>query len=427
MATPLSDLDELVLRCRDARARSLISEAVGSYRAGAFRSAIVATWVAVAYDLIEKLRELALAGDHGAEKQVERLERIRSSNDISAALAFERSILQLARDDFELISAIDYVDLERLQVDRNRCAHPSLADEMVPYIPSAELVRAHIYAAVEHVLRHPPAQGKFALERLRAQIDSEYFPTKEADAFAALSAGPLSRPRDSLVRNLVTVLIKRLLQEDGRGARLTAALAAIRKMHGSIYDETLTNKLSSLLRPVPDVSLHSALSVVSDIPAAWQSLDIDISQRFKSYVRALPSEKIEAIEWLVAYTPVAQEAKQRIRRATRKELKNSFFFGLSKDMGNRFIDLYLESKSYDEANEWAKELVGYKEDFDEDQICRLLSGAAENQEILGSFRFADLIKEFRDPKLMPLEKYDAALKTAGLDAYILETDTDSPF
>jgi hypothetical protein len=189
MATPLADLDELILRCRDDRARSLIAEAVSGYRANAFRSAVVATWVAVCFDLIEKLRELALAGDAAAEKQTERLEKIRASDDVSAALAFERDLLKLARD------------LQRLQEDRNRCAHPSLVDETSPYRPSAELVRAHIVSAVDHVLRHPPAQGKFALDRLLTQIDSEYFPTKKQGALEALRVGPLTKARESLVRN----------------------------------------------------------------------------------------------------------------------------------------------------------------------------------------------------------------------------------
>jgi hypothetical protein len=43
----LADLDELILRCRSKQARQYIAEAVACYRAGAFRSCIVATWVVV--------------------------------------------------------------------------------------------------------------------------------------------------------------------------------------------------------------------------------------------------------------------------------------------------------------------------------------------------------------------------------------------
>jgi hypothetical protein len=55
----LGDLDELVISCRTEEARAYVSEAVACYKAGAFRACIVATWIAVVYDLLAKIRELA--------------------------------------------------------------------------------------------------------------------------------------------------------------------------------------------------------------------------------------------------------------------------------------------------------------------------------------------------------------------------------
>lgn len=43
MASPLSDLDELVLECRGEKAKNYIKEAVACYKSGAFRSLIVST------------------------------------------------------------------------------------------------------------------------------------------------------------------------------------------------------------------------------------------------------------------------------------------------------------------------------------------------------------------------------------------------
>lgn len=70
MSQPLADLDELVLKCRDERAKSYIAEAVACYKVGAFRSSVVVCWIAVCFDVIDKLRELALAGDAEAEKKL---------------------------------------------------------------------------------------------------------------------------------------------------------------------------------------------------------------------------------------------------------------------------------------------------------------------------------------------------------------------
>jgi hypothetical protein len=59
----LGDIDEFVTRCRTEEARTYVAEAVACYKAGAYRSCIVATWIAVVYDLIAKVRELASGGD----------------------------------------------------------------------------------------------------------------------------------------------------------------------------------------------------------------------------------------------------------------------------------------------------------------------------------------------------------------------------
>lgn len=176
MASPLEDLDELTLRCRDVRAREYIKEAVASYRAGAFRASIVGTWIAVCFDLMEKFRELALAGDKEAEKQVQELDALRRSGDSTRAVKFERNILELAKEKFELISPLEYIDLRRLQEDRNRCAHPSLTADEKAYSPSAELSRLHLHSAVIHLLQHPPVQGKYALDLLQNEVSSEYSP-----------------------------------------------------------------------------------------------------------------------------------------------------------------------------------------------------------------------------------------------------------
>src|SRR3712207_8471465 len=57
----------LVLRCRSEQARQYIAEAVACYRAGAVRACIVATWVAVVYDFVHKLRERS--EEHTSELQ----------------------------------------------------------------------------------------------------------------------------------------------------------------------------------------------------------------------------------------------------------------------------------------------------------------------------------------------------------------------
>ena len=93
----LIDLDELVLRCRDEQARQYIAEAVACYKVGAFRSSIVATWVAVVFDILHKLEELELTGDKNAKKRLEDYENLRKRGDVTGSLGFERKILDMQR------------------------------------------------------------------------------------------------------------------------------------------------------------------------------------------------------------------------------------------------------------------------------------------------------------------------------------------
>jgi hypothetical protein len=326
--TALADLDELVLLCRDDKARLYIVEAVACYRSGAYRSAIVATWIAVCYDIIDKLRELALSGDKAAEQHISNIERARASNDLAQSLKFERDILVLARDQFELISHLEHIDLSRLQEDRNRCAHPSLISQDQGFNPSGELARLHIRSAVLHLLQHQPVQGKYALERLLLEVDSEYFPDAPTKAAQALASGPLKRPRDSLVRNFVIVLMTDLLTPslDWKALmRAFAALSAVKQLHHRIFEITLKDRLPSLFRALPDDALHWGVWVLTRFNDYWDSLPHDVQLKLEAYVAALPEEHFMSVEEILRYAPLRRHAERRVRVASKQDIQNAFF------------------------------------------------------------------------------------------------------
>jgi len=420
MASPLIDLDELILKCRDDRAKAYISEAVASYRSGAFRSAIVGTWIAVCFDVIEKLRELALSGDKEAEKHAEELEKTRKSGDIAKALKFERELLELARDKFELISHIEFIDLERLQEDRNRCAHPSLVSEDQVFSPSAELARVHLYSAVSHLLQHPPVQGRYALDRLIKEIDSEYFPENKDKAKVSLTSGPLRKPRESLVRNFVVVLIKKFLKGSidwKHKRRVAAALNATAELHPQGHCAAFSVKLSPLLRSLDDVELKRVIDFFQLIPDAWQYVESDVQQRIENFLSSLPSELLDEMEFLLSFPPFRKQALSRIKIATRTELKACMFIFLPLEVAERFIAIFLESPNFDQANEWAKHLAIYASDFNEDQIRRIVTCAAKNDQVLHSFELGALLNALRSRKKIPEVDFDDLLKANGLLRY----------
>jgi hypothetical protein len=420
MNSSLADLDELILKCRDDKAKAYIAESVASYRAGAYRSAIVGAWIAVCFDVMDKIRELALSGDQEAEKHAEELEKTRQSGDISKALKFEREFLELARDKFELISHVEFVDLERLQEDRNRCAHPSLISEEQIFLPSAELARLHIRSAVTHLLQHPPAQGKYALSRLVKEVDSDYFPDNTETARLSLSSGPLRKPRESLVRNFIIILIKKLLQEN-LGAthkrRVAAALNAVAILYPQYHHTTLSHKLSPTLRLLDDAELKRIIPFFQLVNDSWQHVEKDVSQRIEKFVSALPIELFERLDFLLAFDPLREQAKLRVNRATREELKTCIFFTIPDEIADRIINIYLIARSYDEANEWAKQIDVYASDLSETQIRLIVTKAASNDQVLHSFELGPLLNVLRGRRKITEEEFNRLLKANGLSKF----------
>jgi len=393
----LADLDELVLHCRDERARAYISEAVACYKVGAYRSAIIATWIAVTFDIIDKLRELSLAGDGAATKLIEHFDAITTANDVPSAQRFERQLLPDARDKFELISAQEYIDLERLQTDRHRCAHPSQSGVGEVFSPSGELARVHIRSAIEHLLRHEPAQGKAALENILGTIESNYFPVRESKALVILGKSPLRRPRPSLVRNLTLVLLKGLIKGADHNVmwRRTTAFTCIRTMHPAQWLQTVQQNLTRLVRAIsaPDEMMRAA-TLLYVHPDVANSLEDDQVVRLSEFVKKLPKQYITRLSSILDTGPLSEAVAARIRALTLEELRmisDEDLFGLEPQLCERLIDGYIQVTSFDQANEWAKLLQTNIHSLSEHQLNTLLEGAIANDQIRGSFQLKHVI------------------------------------
>ena len=278
----LADLDELVLRCRDNVARAHIEEALASYRVGAYRSCIVSTWIAVVYDYIHKLRDLDLSGDKLAKQKLEEFEDICKKHDVSGSLLFEKNVILQQHEDFELITPLEKVDLERLFEDRNRCAHPSMNSPEETYKPTAELARLHLRNAVTHVLQRRPTQGKAVIDRLISEVRSPYFPTSSNEAKEYLKQGALARPREALLRNWIIVILKAMLLDKGFQLQLSAALDASRVLHRELVESTLREQLSKIYRQIPDKTLYRGLRFQALLSDVWQYLEDDVAMLLKN-------------------------------------------------------------------------------------------------------------------------------------------------
>jgi hypothetical protein len=416
----LVDLDVLVQLCRDARSRVYVAEAVGSYRAGAYRAAIVTIWVAVVFDFIHKLQELELTGDAKAKVILEEFRKSQALSDVKASWEFERKVPERAWKEFELLSPHEFEDLSRLLEHRNRCAHPSMSSGDDSYAPSAELARLHIRNAVINLLQHPPVQGQAALARLQAEVLSEYFPKKIDAAVEHFKQGPLARPRSSLVRNFTLATVKHILGPDlsiRSAPRFIAALGAVKEMQLATFEVTMTDKLSALVRTaLLDGRARSALRILRGLRFLWSFLESDVQGMITRYVEAIPTAALP-IELPMALDcqSLAVAAQRRLSDATEEELAAVAARRARKEMLPRVIEIYAGSGSFDRANERAESLViPLVPVMDRDAVERIVAAAGENDQIANSFRWKKVVDAMRQLEVMPEAEFDELLKKHGL-------------
>jgi hypothetical protein len=273
----LVDFDELLLKVRSPAARAHIVDAVAAFRAVALRPAVVSTWAAVVFDIMAKIREIELTGDARARLHVQRFDEIRTHNNVVESLAMERSILDVARDEFELITQQEHIDLTRLWEDRHRCAHPAMNTADDAYQPSAELVRYHIASALTHLLVHVPVQGRAALTRLMNEVRSPLFPPDIAGATRVLSGGPMQRPKDVLVRDFVLASVKATLRgeladDEAFASRALAAVAAVATMHPAVVQRVYSADVPRVLGGLNDEDVWRVLRLGVAVPAVWDHM-----------------------------------------------------------------------------------------------------------------------------------------------------------
>lgn len=422
MASPLADLDELILRCRDERSRAYLLEAVASYKAGAIRASIVTCWIAVCFDLLGKIRELALSGDLEALSQESELDRIIESTDPKRALLFEKSLLASARDKFELISNIEFLDLERLYEDRNRCAHPSLLRDSEPYSPPAELARVHIFSAVEHLLQHPPVQGKAALGRVLRDIESQYFPTNISEAQTVLSHGPLGRARESLVRNLVLTCLKSLLSgsenADVKTTRVCIALKCVSSMYPGHFDSAMARSVPSLSRELKDDQFLRIAQILGQFVELWSYFGLDTRQRFLTFVSRFPGDRLGNLVFISEYGPIKEAASKRFKSATRQEVVSSTFFRLPKEIRDKIVPFFNQVDSIADAKGLSERVQFHADELEPKQINDLLVSACVNPVLVATRSFADLLSIIRAVGTLPKDEFDAMIFDTAFESLI---------
>jgi hypothetical protein len=403
----LTDLDELLLSVRDRNSREYISEAIANYRARSYRSAISATWVAVAYDIISKIRELAFHGDAAAKKFV---------NDLDAAIHFKQSdyseatkrlqfiengLLDVATRDHEFLSSQELIDLKRLRDDRHQCAHPAFTSEDVLFQPSPELVRTHIAHAVLYLLRHPPVQGKTALSRLKNDLLQPSFPTSQPDVSEFMEDRYLNHVKDALLDNFITVFLKVLIKQSeadlvGKEDLVLKCLVAVQLRHPHRYEQRISAVLPNLADGADDAELTRVIRLFRADRRCWIWLTkpsrIRIAQMAKGY--AYNDKDVDSV---IGCLEIDELRPLLLSRITNFETKDKLAI-YSTHYRSEFIDdaisLYSKASNFRSAESLCQSIIlPLASAFRPDHIADILDAAAANGQIHSASGTPELLKE----------------------------------
>ncbi|WP_186118649.1 hypothetical protein [Burkholderia gladioli] len=433
MTEGLSDIEVLALQCRSENARRFVEEAIRCYRAGAYRASIVSTWIAVVFDLVDKIRELSVSGDVNAGAIYARLEQYLQQIDqgneqgIKSALEFERNILKTCRDSLQFFDQHQYTDLDRLRADRHRCAHPSFQQHGQPYQPSAEQARLHLRNAVHHVMALPPIQGKAALTALRTLVTSAYFPDQTEQAVVLLRASPLGRPTDSLARGFVDMLMfdfvttgRDLFGRPQVGPALRAALS----MHPAQVEPRVRQQISKVIVDVPDDQLAYAVALFTYVTFPWEALTPEAQQKVIRFVEhAPPASFIGGLRLLHPFPALSAAVETRIAALSREDLASAISAGAGGLAVPRALQLVSESRNWDAANAALNLLIRPLFDvLSNDDITTIIRmPTSSGTDLLGAHQYSDFIRHVassgrfqRDELRILLEQNGAAYLVINL-------------
>jgi hypothetical protein len=426
----LGDIDELVTRCRTEESRTYVAEAVACYKAGAYRSCIVATWIAVVYDLIAKVRELASAGDAEAQRLIGEIDKLHpkvAARDVAAIkkiLEIEHGMLDTTNDKFGFFDAHQLIELNRLRADRQRCAHPTYQGTERPYAPTAELARAHLAHAVQYVLALPPVQGKAAITAILAQVTSAYFPLDLEPAKTRLKAAGLDRPKENLVRNVVDQLVLGFFEGEEDTAALKAkrrtlsAIKAVHDMYPALAESRLRHHLNRVGGRLEDSEQPLFFPLIRNVPVSWDVLEQDHRDRLAQIIRVSNNTRAATILPAALTIPGLEEvAKKQLDTLPSTELSDVLQSSKHPAAIERAVDLYCGSSTFDRANtRYSRVIEPILDRLTPDQIRRILVATdEEGADLLGAFSFNEFVNYVYDEERIPRERILRLLRDHHMD------------
>lgn len=382
-----TDLDELLEQVKSTSSREYLGEAITTFRAGSYRSAVAITWVAVCIDIIEKIRELSMDGDEAAKKLETKLNAF-PTKDKKKMQDFEASLLEKAEKELNIISTIEYHQLHRIKEDRNLCVHPTFQEEGQHFNISAETARAHIVTACTCLLINTPIKGKVLIEKILARIKENSFPVDIENAFSFLSSDYyLGRAQESVFRNLCIVILKDVFQSQVPQPphymkAYASTLHVIERLHPKIFKDTIQEKLNSMVAYCNEPILKQFLVLLKKCPSIMSCLDSEYQTRILALITQFSVE--EMIQFDI---PETANSSPLIKKYLEQWINEKPEEGLrvaekipNKNFNHIIINEFLNAGSFNYAAKCGRELLlPHAQYFTDEELKQVLFGALKNR------------------------------------------------
>lgn len=384
----LEDLRNMVV---SSQSRAYVDEAIGAYNSGAYRSSVIALWIAVVVDIIDKIRAMADQDEGAAVIQRDALAAAIKNGDVPALQRLEGRLLEEA-EKLQLFGKREREELNRLKDDRNLCAHPAFVTEEELFSPSPELVRLHLQAAVDSLLSHGPVVGRRALERFAIEISGHSFPSSDAKLRTYLWESYVQRANDSFLRNFIKVLAKATLSSGTelsfrwRHVRSLKALYVLRP--GEVEAQLKEFLRGRQLRFSEDELLRfvGGLLFVPCVPAL---LEESVQHRIESLLRGRPIHDLLVGEELFSVLPpepFSSYLVERLPEAISKSSSSDLVTSGAPDI--RLFDPLLEefrnAGSFPYCASVASWFTAMSPNLNADKIAKILDAARFNNQAHGS-------------------------------------------
>ncbi len=383
MQNHLTDLDELLENVRNSRSQDYISESIRCYRSGAYRSAIITTWVAVCIDIIDKIRELSSEGDGNAKKLDDKLNKL-GHDDKKGIQEYENSLLESAENNLNIISNHEARLLQRIKDDRNFCAHPDFQIDGQNESITPEGARAHIVNACNALLLHTPIRGKVLIEKIQNIVAGDSFSPDNETAYIMLeSEYYLGRAQDSVFRSLTIIFLHQIFHENDwipeqKADRIFAALHAISRIKPNVYTKTLKEKLDPMLSDI----LEKNLKRIFLLPHLWSYIKKPNKERITQLLSTFSYEDIikYRLHRFTEEIPAINKALvKKIETLETDDKLNILSSYPMKEFKKLMIEIFINSNSPDETYKNAgRYLLPHAQYFDADDLKKILNGSLQN-------------------------------------------------